>query len=744
MQTKSFTFLLSLCCALCSGLQSYGQSGLPYNQIKQNNTWIFGNGVGMDFNPVIPVALTSNFTEVQGGASVSDATGQLRMYAMLDTIWARNGNVMPNAAGLLPAMPIGGQGENAISDASSLIVPFINDKNKYFVFSLSGFSASTLSAIPGTDPAAGRLYYSVVDMSLNGGFGDVVAGQKGIQIDSMLCDRLVAVKGSQCNIWVLAVKNDGTAIHAFEITATGINSAPVVSPCSVAASPTLNITNLFRLPASGQMRVSPDNQKLAIALSGVALDLTTFTFFGGGFELFDFNNTTGVATNQLNVLPPSLLLSFDQQTYNICFSPDNTKLYLTHGLLLGLGLSQYDISSSNAAAILATKTELNSTTIGWGNGLRLGPDDKIYVSGLDMSMLGLLPATTLHRIESPNLAGIAATLTLNAVPLLAGGSGFFSLGNASIDLPPSDSTFSSQTLALCAPQTSLNLTVPADPAYTYLWNDGTTANTRTVTGAGTYWVMYGPYCPKIIDTFIVTDVDLRFDLGNDTVICGTLFPFNLEAPQVPGASYLWQDGSTTPVFRVTTAGQYSVTVNKLDCTASDDIKVDVYNVFQDLGRDTVVCAKTPFSIQLDAQVPQGASVLWSTGATSPEIHVAAPGSYAVRVEQNICVGIDTIRIGTELCDCISFMPTVFSPNNDGLNDIFVPVFEPGCEVHAYNFNVFNRWGQRVFSSIVPGRGWDGTINGAPADAGTYMFTISFEKGTQYKPYAQKGDVVLVR
>ncbi len=417
------------------GGQSFGQ-GLPYHQIKENNTWIFGNLSGMDFNTAAPVPLTSNFTQVQGGSSVSDASGQLMMYAMLDTIWDRNGNVMPNAAGLLPAMPLGGQGEDALSDASSLVVPFINDKQKYYVFSLSGFSASTLSAIPGADPAAGRLYYSVVDMALNGGLGDVVAGQKGIQIDSMLCDRLVAVKGGQCNMWLVAVKNDGTAIHAFEITANGIAAAPVVSPCNPAATPTLDLTTLFQLPASGQMRVSPDNRKLAVALSGVALDLGSFTFYGGGFQLYDFDNMTGAASNQLDILPPSLLLSFDQQTYNICFSPDNSKVYLTHGLLLGLGLSQYDITANNAATILATKTELNSTTIGWGNGLRLGPDDKIYVSGLDMSMLGLLPATTLHRIENPNIAGAGAALTLNAVPLSTGTNGLFSLGNATIGLPP--------------------------------------------------------------------------------------------------------------------------------------------------------------------------------------------------------------------------------------------------------------------------------------------------------------------
>lgn len=99
---------------------------------------------------------------------------------------------------------------------------------------------------------------------------------------------------------------------------------------------------------SGCMQISPDNSKLAVSLNGVALELIlspfALNFYGGGFQLYDFDNTTGIASNRVNVIPaPSNLLTFDQQAYNVCFSPDNAKLYLTHGLLLGLGLTQYDI-----------------------------------------------------------------------------------------------------------------------------------------------------------------------------------------------------------------------------------------------------------------------------------------------------------------------------------------------------------------------------------------------------------------
>ncbi len=248
----------------------------------------------------------------------------------------------------------------------------------------------------------------------------------------------------------------------------------------------------------------------------------------------------------------------------------------------------------------------------------------------------------------------------------------------------------------------------------------------------------------MIDTFIVEDVDLRFSLGNDTVICGTVFPFNLKAPDMPGAAYAWQDGSTATTYRVTEGGTYSVTVSKLGCTGSDEIRVDAFDVFQDLGPDTTVCDRMPFAIRLEARVPDGAAVQWSTGANTPDIYVSQAGKYGVKVSQGICEGIDTIRVNTELCDCVNFMPTAFSPNGDGLNDIFIPRFEQDCIVSGYNFNVFNRWGEKVFSTIVPGTGWDGRFRGVVADAGTYMFTISFEKGTKHNYRTLKGDVILVR
>jgi len=86
------------------------------------------------------------------------------------------------------------------------------------------------------------------------------------------------------------------------------------------------------------------------------------------------------------------------------------------------------------------------------------------------------------------------------------------------------------------------------------------------------------------------------------------------------------------------------------------------------------------------------------------------------------------------------MPGAFSPNGDGFNDVFrIP---PGITLDLKEFSIFNRWGDRVFSTRNIGRGWDGTVGGRPAGTGTYVYVIT---GTDLKgPVLMKGTVVLVR
>ena len=88
-----------------------------------------------------------------------------------------------------------------------------------------------------------------------------------------------------------------------------------------------------------------------------------------------------------------------------------------------------------------------------------------------------------------------------------------------------------------------------------------------------------------------------------------------------------------------------------------------------------------------------------------------------------------------------FVPTAFTPNNDGRNDYVRPI---GVGIgQILFFNIYNRWGQLVFSTTVNGKGWDGKINGKEQSPGTFIWVV---KALDYKgrPYIQQGTVTLIR
>ena len=87
------------------------------------------------------------------------------------------------------------------------------------------------------------------------------------------------------------------------------------------------------------------------------------------------------------------------------------------------------------------------------------------------------------------------------------------------------------------------------------------------------------------------------------------------------------------------------------------------------------------------------------------------------------------------------MPTAFSPNGDGVNDIFRSRFN--CNVSAFEFMIFNKWGQKIFETKDVNKGWDGTYNGKKLspDAYVYVMQYSIISGTRK---TAKGTVVLIR
>jgi gliding motility-associated-like protein len=158
-----------------------------------------------------------------------------------------------------------------------------------------------------------------------------------------------------------------------------------------------------------------------------------------------------------------------------------------------------------------------------------------------------------------------------------------------------------------------------------------------------------------------------------------------------------------------------------------------------LREDTMLCPNELLVLNANAE---GTSYLWSTGATTQEIQIPAPAAatyYSVIVDNYGCTGTDSVLITS---DCLLFLPSAFSPNGDGTNDMLRAL---GSHLSDYKLTIYNRWGQEVYdregNNLLDG--WDGTFDGEPQDIGVYVYVL---KGTfvSGEPVSRIGNVTLVR
>jgi gliding motility-associated-like protein len=226
------------------------------------------------------------------------------------------------------------------------------------------------------------------------------------------------------------------------------------------------------------------------------------------------------------------------------------------------------------------------------------------------------------------------------------------------------------------------------------------------------------------------------NLGNDTTLCeGQTLLLNAYNDN---ASYLWQDGSTAPSQLVKKPGIYFITANIDNCVASDSIAVD-YKALPhfSLGRDTLLCEGE--SYVLSPVITTNALLLWQDGSTGRSFTASKEGVYFL-VATNECGSYtDSIMITTSFCNII--MPTAFTPNADGLNDIFKVKYP--FPVKEFHLMVYNRWGNKVFEANKINEGWDGSYKGEPSIQGSYVWVISFVD-VNNKPAQLKGIVTLLR
>ena len=188
----------------------------------------------------------------------------------------------------------------------------------------------------------------------------------------------------------------------------------------------------------------------------------------------------------------------------------------------------------------------------------------------------------------------------------------------------------------------------------------------------------------------------------------------------------------------TTSGVYNQTFTGSNgCDSTHTINLTVLtNSNQPVWKDTLLC--TGDSIIVSPGLWD--NYRWQDGSTGISFTVTKGGTYWVIVSNKCSSATEQITITEQLCNVA--LPSAFTPNKDGLNDVFKVV--NAYNLAYFHISIFTRWGQKIFNSFVPSKGWDGTIGGMEGSAGTYIWICEYKKPGSSTTVKLKGVVTLIR
>jgi gliding motility-associated-like protein len=610
-------------------------SNVAFCQLESSN-WYFGNTCSaLKFSSSGTVSVLPNGSTPYGdeGCSVlSDPqTGSLKLYTDGTVVIDANHKAMPNGHGLIGLTSSWGSGKIAMDPGKC---------NRYYIFHNDGL---------GEGVGQKRFFYSIVDMSLPGNGtvfnpkGDVVPSFKNILISNNVVEGIEIIPVAKSHdFWVLTNSNSPSAVAVYKLTATGIT---FVTSYSLLGFPT----------DTRAIRFCEANNKLSIA-SLQDQDAVL---------IMDFNTSTGEISNQ-TVVPgyPSGLSGANYGAYDLCWSPDGSKLYISKYAQGNTGgkLYQHDLNTGTTTLIYDVHPSSEQFS---ARGLKLGPDGKIYF--LYVNEDG--KQKFVGAVNRPNNAGSACNFNpkqinmINEIQQAHKFPDFLYVSNQLRYL--ADTLVNIEALCNAAnvemeiPLALTDLDVDTDNltysiisvhfpfATAYLTSKGIYyKNSATPPYTDTLTIQYcDDYCVKKCKSFrVIIQVKMKdntaLGLPDSTISCNT-DPVLLDAG-TGFTHYLWSTGDTTQTIFAHTTGLYKVTVQHLNgCVYTDSTYVSFRNKpTVSLGPDISVCDHVQITIEnIYSQI------LWSNGNTSPSLQARNSGIYWVRVTNAYgCTATDTIFI----------------------------------------------------------------------------------------------------
>ncbi|OJJ16189.1 hypothetical protein BKI52_36095 [marine bacterium AO1-C] len=369
-------FLLTLCLAW-TALGSLQAQVRP----EPYSNWFFGDKAGFTFEKdefkvytKTSVTKKGQLQTLEGCASISDVAGNLRFYTNGVTVWNWNHERMVNGFGL--------KGDTS-STQSVMIIPQPKNQDLYYIFTLT-------QGVTGND-----LYYSVVDMSRQKGFGEVIT--RNVLLANNMSERLTTtLKNNGDDYWVLTHEANSDRFFSFSFDRNGVNKTPVIS--------VVGSRHVGTCGSIGYMKSRCNRLAIAITNCAAATDKDRV-------EVFDFDNITGRITQLVKTY-------YIPNAYGIEFSTTSRYLYVSGwhgGKLWRIDLraprgaeAKFLIGVTNA---YGTLSEVNSF-----GALMMGPDRNIYVAKNKSGFLGVINESGFYNPSAVSLEGRKSSFGLPNVP----------------------------------------------------------------------------------------------------------------------------------------------------------------------------------------------------------------------------------------------------------------------------------------------------------------------------------------
>jgi gliding motility-associated-like protein len=641
---------------------------------KRWDTWYFQSRVGLKINGCNEIPLRDGGCGGAAGVcTISDSAGNLLFYSNSQSVWNKKHQVMPNGN-------LYGWGGGVYHYQGPVIMPQPGNDSLYYMFHVHPLPMEN-----GDYPT--EFHFNIINKNADNGNGDLIVKEKKLYFGTTEATAAV-LNANNKDYWIVSHKKNSDSFVVYKLTAAGLDMTPTYYKIGDYVAGGWRDRQLV-------IKFSPDRKKMVLTRNIRKSDPNNY-IRDGGFDLFDFDATTGAISNPIIIR--------DGFVSNIStgaeFSPDSKVLYVStmdH-------LFQFDVSVHDFTQINVSRIMISSPGNSFGH-ILLASNGKIYVSKfLSNDYLGI--------IEKPNVLGATCNFKPDGVyfPGLNWNWGLYlgwGLNNCIqpylrhnrylfSDLLADKTCFGDSSYFrikdLIADSVKWDFADPVSGKMNYSDN---TEPSHFFASTGNYRVRCIIFNPCAIDT-LEKDVLIHTPalyLGADTVICSNV-PVTLRS-NITGAQHLWKTGSMADSLTVMKPGQYWVEVTKAGCKVSDTIVILFKSPpLVNLGIDTTIC--TGASLKLTAADPSIDSYLWSAGSnTTPSINVQNAGEYFVQVQgKNGCLNYDTIKISvtplpnftlghdTVLCDgqrkqYVFNLPGAFYTWNTGSQDKAITIQNAG-------------------------------------------------------------------